>query len=214
MSAGTRRDRVRTVFDAWAGTGRDQGLEEGHLPAVRDTFERWDWASRDRFLDVGCGNGYAVRLAAELAPAGSAVGIDVSEEMIRRARALTEDASRVEYLHAALEDAALEVASFDKVFSMEAIYYLADVGAGLAHIHDLLRSGGTAAILMDFYAENTAVHHWPEKVGVPMTLLGEDDYARLAREAGFSDVRTDRFRLPGAGGWAEEEGTLRLWAAR
>jgi SAM-dependent methyltransferase len=214
MNTDTRRDRVRAVFDDWAGTGRDQGLEEGHLPAVRDTFERWDWSETDRFLDVGCGNGYAVRLAAELAPEGQATGIDISEEMIRRARALTEDSARIEYLHTALEDADLEAASFDKVFSMEAIYYLPDVGAGLARIHDLLRPGGSTAILMDFYAENTAVHHWPEKLGVPMTLLGEADYARLAREAGFPEVRTDRFRRPGAGGWAEEEGTLRLWAAR
>jgi len=41
---------------------------------------------RDRVLDVGCGNGQTTRLAGGLAAQGHALGVDLSEPMVKRAR--------------------------------------------------------------------------------------------------------------------------------
>lgn len=210
----SREEQVREAFDAWARAGRDRGLEEGHRPAVLDTFDRWSWQSGERFLDVGCGNGWAVRLAAERAPRMSVVGIDLAPEMIERARDLTPESSDATFLEAGLLDAPLASAGFDKVFSMETLYYMEDPGEGLVRIAELLRPGGTCALLMDYYRENEAVHHWPDDLGIPMTLLGEREWAALARSAGLREVRTDRFRRDDRDGWQAEEGTLRLWGVR
>jgi SAM-dependent methyltransferase len=44
----------------------------------------------DRVLDIGCGAGETTRDAARMAMAGSALGVDLSPQMIERARALSE----------------------------------------------------------------------------------------------------------------------------
>src|SRR5262249_35026652 len=42
---------------------------------------------RDRVLDIGCGTGQATRDAARIAQGGSALGVDLSSQMIAFARA-------------------------------------------------------------------------------------------------------------------------------
>ena len=56
-------------------------------------YQRRLWAaveigSDDRVLDVGCGTGQTTRAAARAAIAGEAFGIDVSEQLLARARDL------------------------------------------------------------------------------------------------------------------------------
>jgi 2-polyprenyl-3-methyl-5-hydroxy-6-metoxy-1,4-benzoquinol methylase len=91
-----------------------------------------------RVLDVGCGEG---RLTAELARAGrEAVGIDVAEEPLRRARALAPG------LDVRLVPAAgawpLEDVSFDAVWAGEVIEHVADTAGWLSEVRRVLRSGG------------------------------------------------------------------------
>jgi 2-polyprenyl-3-methyl-5-hydroxy-6-metoxy-1,4-benzoquinol methylase len=89
-------------------------------------------------LDVGCGEG---RFTAELAAAGvKAVGIDVAEEPLRRARA------RHPELDMRLVDAAggwpLADASFDAVWAGEVIEHVADTAGWLSEVRRVLRPGG------------------------------------------------------------------------
>ena len=57
------------VFDQWAREGKDAGMEEGHSDVVRQVMETMDVRAGDQILDLGCGNGWATRLLAQLAPA-------------------------------------------------------------------------------------------------------------------------------------------------
>src|SRR2546423_8910061 len=62
---------------AFAGRGR----------VFRELVRRSGAGPGDRVLDVGCGSGYLAGLAAaRVAPGGSVVGIDASEEMVAYAR--------------------------------------------------------------------------------------------------------------------------------
>src|SRR5271169_6172767 len=75
----SERERHETL---WRGV--PEGLEPSHF-AVRSGFLLERVTAGDRVLDVGCGEG---RFTAELARAGTrAVGVDVAEEPLRRARA-------------------------------------------------------------------------------------------------------------------------------
>jgi 2-polyprenyl-3-methyl-5-hydroxy-6-metoxy-1,4-benzoquinol methylase len=92
----------------------------------------------ERVLDVGCGEG---RFMAELAAMGvEAVGVDVAEEPLRRARAARPD------VEARLVDAAgawpLTDASFDAVWAGEVIEHVADTAGWLSEIRRVLRPGG------------------------------------------------------------------------
>ncbi|MCA9536195.1 MAG: class I SAM-dependent methyltransferase [Myxococcales bacterium] len=57
---------VRSLFDQWAQAGRAEGMQHSHTPAARQAFERLAVQPGQHYLDIGCGNGYSVRWAAEI----------------------------------------------------------------------------------------------------------------------------------------------------
>lgn len=65
-------------------TGYDAELRR-HTEVLRRAC---DIHRRDHVLDIGCGTGHTTRQAARTARAGSALGVDVSEAAIVRAREL------------------------------------------------------------------------------------------------------------------------------
>jgi ubiquinone/menaquinone biosynthesis C-methylase UbiE len=203
--------RVRAVFDDWAARGRADGMEQSHAPFVRPAFQRLGLHPEAWYLDIGCGNGYTVRWAAQAAPRGRAVGIDLSDEMIALARRLSTGFDNVEFHQCAFPAHALPHDRFDAIISMEVFYYLPDMGAALEETRRLLKPGGRFACLVDFYGENAASHSWPEDVGVAMTLLDEAAWRRALEAAGFEVVAQDRIKLPpdeASEPWKATEGSL------
>lgn len=208
---------VTAVFDSWALSGRAEGMEQGHGPYARRAFAHlMPDAAPIRYLDVGCGNGYTVRWAAErLADgAGLALGLDGSGEMVARARALSEGTGAT-FVHAPFPDHGqtelLEPGSFDAIFSMEVFYYLPDLAAGLQEVARLLRPGGRFACVVDFYGENEASHGWPEMLGVPMTLLPRAGWRDAFEAAGLTVVHQEQLKAPAGsdgGSWKERVGSL------
>src|SRR4029453_12730135 len=85
-----------------------------------------------RVLDLGCGFGAFARWAREMG-ADSVLGVDLSERMLDRARAQTQD-PRVTYCLADIESLELPDASFDLVYSSLTLHYIEDFGAVCAAI--------------------------------------------------------------------------------
>lgn len=92
-----------------------------------------------RVVDLGCGFGWFARWAAEQG-AASVVGIDLSENMIERAKRDTSDA-RVEYRIANLETLALPAAAYDLAYSSLAFHYVEDFGRLVRIVHQALVPG-------------------------------------------------------------------------
>ena len=96
---------------------------------------------RDRcVLDLGCGFGWFCRWARGEG-AREVLGIDVSENMLMRAGADTDDPA-ISYCRADLETVDLAAAAFDLVFSSLAFHYLENLEALLAQVHRALVPGG------------------------------------------------------------------------
>ena len=55
---------VRDLFDQWAIDGQAEQAQKEHEYAVRQVLERWRWKPTDHYLDIGCGNGYTLRMVA------------------------------------------------------------------------------------------------------------------------------------------------------
>lgn len=209
--------RVTAVFDDWARRGRAEGMERGHGPSARRAFDLLPLdASPLRYLDVGCGNGYTVRWAAERLRDGDglALGLDASSEMVARSRARSAGTPAT-FVHAPFPAHGradlLSPGTFDAIFSMEVFYYLPDLPAGLAEVARLLRPGGRFACVVDFYGENTASHDWPAQLGVPMTLLDRAGWATAFEAAGLSVVHQEQLRAPpgtASEAWKETVGSL------
>ncbi|MDQ6812039.1 MAG: class I SAM-dependent methyltransferase, partial [Actinomycetota bacterium] len=100
--------------------------------------QRGQGAEPLRVLDVGCGEG---QFAGELARAGmSVLGVDVTEEPLRRARARHPG---LDFRLVPVEGSwPLADASFDAVWAGETIEHVADTVAWLSQLRRLLRSGG------------------------------------------------------------------------
>jgi SAM-dependent methyltransferase len=194
--AAARVTRAGSLFDEWADAGRAEGMERAHAPIARRVFEALPLPPDGRYLDVGCGNGYTVRWAAERMPAGRAVGLDVSSQMIARAQSLSADYSNAEFIESPFPAPGLSDGSFDVIFSMEVFYYFPDIDAALEAVAKLLKPGGTFACVVDYYGENEASHGWPEHVGVAMTLLSRSAWRRAFERAGFVRVRQEQLTEP------------------
>ena len=91
-------------------------------------------------LDLGCGFGWHCRYAVENG-ATSVTGIDISEKMLERARAIN-SLPTIRYEHVALEDAIFPKAHFDLVFSSLALHYVKPFDALIRNIYRWLKPGG------------------------------------------------------------------------
>jgi SAM-dependent methyltransferase len=93
-----------------------------------------------RVVDLGCGYGWFCRWVCEEG-AAEVLGLDVSENMLARARADTSDAA-IRYAGADLEAFTLPAAAFDLAYSSLTFHYIADLGRLFASIHQALVPGG------------------------------------------------------------------------
>ncbi len=97
-------------------------------------------------LDLGCGEGYVARLAAE-AGAASVIGLDVSPEMVARARAAVPAESACHFRFEAGNAADVRDygrTGFDRVMAVFLFNYLtrAETGAVMAAVRKVLAPGG------------------------------------------------------------------------
>jgi len=210
-STPNQTSRVRTVFDDWAVRGRAEGMERSHGPVARKAFHHLGLKPDSWYLDVGCGNGYTVRWAAEDAPNGKAFGLDVAPEMIARAEEMSQGMANTEFHVATFPDHDLPLGRFDAIFSMEVLYYLPSLSGALEEVARLLTPGGRFVCVVDFYQENPASHSWPEDVGVAMRLLSAAQWRQAFEDAGLKVIEQGRVTLPpeqATEGWKVDVGSL------
>jgi SAM-dependent methyltransferase len=86
-------EKLRQEFNNWVLTGRAEGMEGHHLSIAEQTIRRMDLKPGERVLDLGCGTGWATRVLARLVAEGpvgfgQVLGLDISDEMIARARGI------------------------------------------------------------------------------------------------------------------------------
>jgi len=93
-----------------------------------------------RVIDLGCGYGWFCRYA-RMQGAAQVVGVDVSEKMLERARATTQDEG-IAYVRADLDRFDSGEAAFDLVYSSLTLHYLDDLPGLLAKVHRALVPGG------------------------------------------------------------------------
>jgi SAM-dependent methyltransferase len=158
VSTDQDRDFIFPTGRAWA---QDLGYPEPELSRVPDaTVESFagvanHWAlgrvaAGETVLDLGCGAGTDLLVAAQMAGAeGRAIGVDMTSSMLARARASATEMGldgRVELHDALIESLPIDDASVDVVVSNGVIDLVPDKEAVFAEIDRVLRPGGRLQI--------------------------------------------------------------------
>jgi len=191
-----QNENLREEFNRWAEAGKGESMESEHRPIVEPTLAMMKIGPRDEVLDVGCGGGWLVREIASRVPQGHVLGMDVSDEMIARARRSSAQWRNAEFVVGGVDAIPRDADSFDKVISVESSYYWPDPAAGIREIFRVVRPGGSAWILINYYRDNLYCHQWSKSFAIPTHLLSGDEWAELFRSASFTGVAHRRIPDP------------------
>ncbi len=101
----------------------------------------------ERVLDVGSGPGHlAMEMSPMVGPSGKVDGVDVSDSMLKIARARCEDIPNVEFHEGDAVNLPFDDETFDAVMSSMVFEYLPDVPGALKEVHRILKAPGRVAI--------------------------------------------------------------------
>jgi SAM-dependent methyltransferase len=113
-------------------------------PAGRMAIERLAPQSGQQVIDLGCGTGQTtLELAARVAPRGQALGVDITDALLQRARehATATGTNNVEFRHADVQNSDLGRARFDGAFSRFGVMFFADPVAAFTNVHRSVKPG-------------------------------------------------------------------------
>ena len=161
-------------------------------------------ATGEHVLDVGCGAGASsLALAARVGVGGHVLGVDISEPLIGRARALAPQDTPALFQVADASSAELPQGAFDILFSRFGVMFFDDPTGAFAHMRLALRPGGRVAFVC---WRGAAENEWvrlpmgaiqgivsltappdPEAPG-PFSFGERDRVTRILTVAGFTDI--------------------------
>ncbi|MGH9412464.1 MAG: class I SAM-dependent methyltransferase [Terriglobales bacterium] len=187
--------KLREEFNDWAARGKGASMARHHRAITERMLERMGVATGDRVLDLGCGSGWATRLVAgRVGPRGLAVGIDVSDAMIREAMENPELLRNTRYLCSPADHIPWSNDFFTHIFSVESFYYYPDSRAVLDELKRILEPGGRLFLLMCLYTGNPNAQKWKEQLAVPVHLRSAAEWRDLLTEAGWAEASFEEFR--------------------
>ncbi|MDB4868958.1 MAG: class SAM-dependent methyltransferase [Cohnella sp.] len=146
--------------------------------------------SSDRILEIGFGNGKYMHEIAGKIKTGFVAGVDFSKTMVAQARK-----RNYTYIKQGLMDIKLgevqqipfENESFNKVFTVNTIYFWPNPDSGLKEIHRILKLDGQ--LIISFRSKDKM-----EKLGFTkhgFTLYETQQVMELVKKAGFRDIRVE-----------------------
>jgi arsenite methyltransferase len=189
-------EHMRREFNEWAAAGRGDEMENHHISITQQTLALMNLGPGQRVLDLGCGSGWASRLLAQMVGGGEqpgqVVGLDVSDEMIRRARAKSAEYDNILFVVGSAQQIPWQEDFFDKVLSVESFYYYGDQGGALDEVRRVMAPGGELYILINLYRDNHYSLRWVDELQVPVQVKSEAEYLAMFREHGFENVRAER----------------------
>jgi ubiquinone/menaquinone biosynthesis C-methylase UbiE len=115
------------------------------------------------FLDLGCGAGWAARMARDTGGAENVIGLDFSRTALLLAR---QHSPQILWLQADGTALPIADASIDRLFCNGSLEHFPDIPKGLAELARILKTGATAVLIVpNFYVRTEQpmefrTHYW------------------------------------------------------
>src|SRR3979490_581075 len=170
---------LRKEFNRWAVAGRGEEMEEDHLPITLPVLDLMQLSSEDNVLDVGCGAGWLERLLSERVPEGRVVGMDISDEMVRRARRNHVALENTMFVIGGVDEIPWDANFFTRAISVDLPYYLSVWRGATPEILRVLREGGSAWVLINYDRDNAYGHERAVGFALSAHLLSAEEWAAI-----------------------------------
>ena len=148
-------------------------------------------------VDLGCGAGMDSFLAARaVGPEGRVIGIDMTDEMLEKARANARavGATNVEFRKGYIEDLPLEDESVDAIISNCVINLSPEKDKVYAEAYRVLRPGGrmmVSDVVLERELPEAVLHSVDAYLGCVGGAVLREPYLQTIRDAGFAEVRIE-----------------------
>ena len=186
---------VRARFDAWAESSTFQRLQPWLMFVQRNVMERIEWGRVTRFLDIACGNGWAVVEAAQRlaeTEGGMACGCDLSAGMLAQRSPDLNAEIRVFLQGASAQALPYRDGAFDALICTAAFHHFPAPVDALKEFRRVLRTGGTLVIADTCRDQSIGtwiwdrLHRWFEPGHVK--YYRRDEMRPMFTAAGFGDL--------------------------
>jgi ubiquinone/menaquinone biosynthesis C-methylase UbiE len=203
-------DRNADQIAFWDGPGgavwtqRQDTQDRVLAPVTAAVLTAAHVSAGERVVDIGCGCGdTTIALAGQVGPAGHVLGLDVSDQMLARARERAPQGAPLDFVRADATVYPFQPAHTDLLFSRFGVMFFADPAASFANMRTGLKSGGRLAFacwrepklnpwammpLQAVYKHAPRLPEMgPEDPG-PFAFAREDRVRRILNAAGFSAI--------------------------
>jgi SAM-dependent methyltransferase len=186
-----RHTRLRHEFNRWAENGAGERMERDHRWFTQRAVRKMSLSSADRILELGCGDGWAGRLmAAQLRDLALVVGLDISDEMVHRARIKSSQFKKLTFLCGSAEHIPCRDQVFTKVLSVEAFYWFEHQEAVLKELLRVVVPEGQFFLLICLYKDRP---DWLPYANDLVHVRSADEYKAMIRAAGWIDVHAEEW---------------------
>lgn len=161
---------------------------------IEDAYRRLAIEEGFRVLEIGPGNGQSIAVLLGEFANTTYTGIDISQTMLDAAAAANAEhvaSGRVALRFASVDDMPFGDATFDRVVSINCVYFWPDPGKAFAEIRRVLMPGGIS--LSATMTPETAANSTVAKPHHGFRIYDDATLDRLHRAAGFSDLSIETY---------------------
>ena len=171
-----------------AGVQTGEWMNRGNVHMNIATLEMVNAAANDTLLEIGMGNGFFVKDILQKDASIKYTGCDFSEVMVSEAEKLNAEwisKGQAKFICADVADLPFDDRSFNKIFTVNTIYFWDDATAILTELKRVLKKDGTLIISL---RPKHLMQNYPfTKYG--FTLFTKADVVQLLQANGFTIVQ-------------------------